>query len=201
MDLQTATLNTMWWQVVVAWAQAGILVITAGIVLWYTLETKRLRVTAQRQVEESQKQVREAQRQLELQLRPFVILKATHENLHIENIGNGPAINARVQDFALTENQIVSVLPEPIPVLLSKDVLTLRDEISVGEQLIQGQMASGWLEVLRPPKKNLTRAVTRTLNERRPEIVVEFENLEGQRYFVRESLKHGILEILGSGKL
>ncbi len=34
-----------------------ILVITAGIVWWYTLETKRLRETAQRQVDAAYKQI------------------------------------------------------------------------------------------------------------------------------------------------
>jgi hypothetical protein len=67
-----------------------ILAITAGIVCWYTWETKRLRETAQRQVEA-------AYQQIEVQQRPLVIIEAQRSDaLTVLNIGNSVAINIKI---------------------------------------------------------------------------------------------------------
>src|SRR5262249_17871965 len=67
-----------------------ILAITAGIVCWYTWETKRLRETAQRQVDA-------AYQQIEVQQRPFVIIEARRPDaLTVLNIGNSAAINIKI---------------------------------------------------------------------------------------------------------
>jgi hypothetical protein len=74
-------------QTIAAFLQAAILLGTAGILLWYTKETQRLRVTAQQQVE--------------VQQRPFVILtpevrQGDLKGLKVQNIGNSAAINIRI---------------------------------------------------------------------------------------------------------
>ncbi len=67
-----------------------ILAITAVIVWWYTWETRRLRETAQRQVEV-------AYQQIEVQQRPLVIIKAQQPGpLTVLNIGNSAAINIKI---------------------------------------------------------------------------------------------------------
>jgi hypothetical protein len=64
--------------------------ITAGIVGWYTWETKRLRETAQRQVEA-------AYQQIEVQQRPLVIIDTKRAHiLTVLNIGNSAAINIKI---------------------------------------------------------------------------------------------------------
>ena len=64
----------------------GVLTITAGIIVWYTVETYKLR--------------REAIRQNELQLRPYLVpsFPETHDGYHLElrNIGKGTATNIRI---------------------------------------------------------------------------------------------------------
>src|SRR2546430_6175619 len=68
-----------------------ILAITAGIVLWYTWETKRLRETAQQQVEA-------VYQQIEVQQRPFVIVEAPRsDSLVACNVGNSAAINIHIR--------------------------------------------------------------------------------------------------------
>jgi hypothetical protein len=68
-----------------------ILAITAGIVLWYTWETKRLRETAQQQVEA-------AYQQIEVQQRPFVIVEAPRaDSLIACNVGNSAAIKIQIR--------------------------------------------------------------------------------------------------------
>jgi hypothetical protein len=67
-----------------------ILAITAVIVWRYTLETKRLRETAQRQVEA-------AYQQIEVQQCPLVIIEAPRQDsLIVRNIGNNAAINIKI---------------------------------------------------------------------------------------------------------
>jgi hypothetical protein len=67
-----------------------ILAITVGIVFWYTWETKRLRETAQQQVEA-------AYQQIEVQQRPLVIVEAPRsDSLIVRNIGNSAAINIKI---------------------------------------------------------------------------------------------------------
>ncbi len=74
MDIQTANLL--------------VLIITAGILVWYTKETYRLR--------------KESERQTELMLRPFVIAEFvfTKELINtvfkVHNIGNGAATNIQI---------------------------------------------------------------------------------------------------------
>jgi hypothetical protein len=71
-------------QAVAAYLQTIILLGTAGIVWWYTEETRRLREAAQQQIE--------------VQQRPFVIVtpetpQGTLDRLRVHNIGNSAALN------------------------------------------------------------------------------------------------------------
>lgn len=85
--------------------QAIVLLITAFIVAYYTYETKQLRV--------------ETQKQTDLMIRPFVVLYygTTYRVLNnlsigepevkIKNVGNGAAVNVRVEDVETNMNQIL----------------------------------------------------------------------------------------------
>src|SRR6266704_1103410 len=73
------------------WLNFGVLLLTAGVITWYTMETYRLR--------------KEAQLQTELETRPFlsVIYEGHRQDatVLIVNLGKGLARNVRVADIIL----------------------------------------------------------------------------------------------------
>ena len=94
-------MTLLWWIAYVA--QPIIMGITGGIVWWYTIETQRLRATAQRQIEVSQQQLQATQEQIETAQRPFIVIDPKWEEgclqtFIIRNIGNSAAINVELVD-------------------------------------------------------------------------------------------------------
>ena len=86
---------TLWWWIGY-FAQPVITIITAFIVWWYTVETKRLRKTAERQIETTQKQTETLQR-------PFVVIepkwqKGSLIRFTVRNVGNSAAVNVELVD-------------------------------------------------------------------------------------------------------
>ena len=60
------------------------------VLIWYAWETSKLRKSAQ-------KQVKETQRQIEIQQRPFVIVRnIENDMIEVENVGSGTAINVKI---------------------------------------------------------------------------------------------------------
>ncbi len=198
MDPQVATLDMMYCQTVAAWVQAGILLITAGVVGWYAVETKCLRQATQMQVKESQNQVKESQRQTELQLRPFVILGSTHEKLYVKNVGNGTALNVRVRDTTLVDPRTSSAIlrfPEPVATLLRSQEIEIRGEVSKDGRPLESLEAKPWIDLLK-------RSLSYVKHKPPPaEITIDFENVEKWQYFVKETLVHGELNVLDSGRI
>jgi len=68
--------------------QALLLLANLLVVGWYLLETRKLRIAAQRQLTVSQNQ-------LEAQIRPALELIVQAGQLWFENLGTGPALDAR----------------------------------------------------------------------------------------------------------
>src|SRR5437867_4067328 len=127
MDLQTATLGMMYWQTVASWVQAGILIITAGVIGWYTVETYRLR--------------KEAQKQTELQLRPLVILKGSPPVqgrdswiFQVGNVGNSTAMNVAVKEILVEPYKVVFRFSERVSALEKGQYATLRPTCWVGDK-------------------------------------------------------------------
>lgn len=168
-----------------------VLIVTATIVAWYTHETKKLRV--------------EAQKQTELQLRPFVIFEATRECFQVRNIGNGTAINVRVADIRLIDNPSMPLsahFSEPVPALTGGQCLPMpRGQALVlsggGFERAQQRVGDNWLDILKPLQSSIAKPVKIDF---RPEIRIEFQDVERQWYFVEERLIYGELEIIDSGK-
>jgi hypothetical protein len=77
-----------------------ILAATGGIVLWYTIETSRLRKAAHQQIE--------------VQIRPFLTLRWEHDDrkLYVSNIGRGVArrIVARQTDITVADDSSTRVV-------------------------------------------------------------------------------------------
>ena len=85
-----------------AWLNLAVLLVTAGVIVWYTVETKRLR--------------QEAQLQTELQVRPFISMSPLQvysapfpmallpESVRLVNAGKGVATNIVVDELVISES-------------------------------------------------------------------------------------------------
>jgi hypothetical protein len=182
----------------------GIILFWTGVtLLYYTLETWRLRKVAQEQVEE-------AQRQTGVLLRPFVIAEVGNfggaevrdiyrlypdkddfippsppQNFgdhpyeyyfRIRNVGNGTAINVRVRDREdKSVNDTIEYFPIVIPVLSPGEKLNLHFEPYEGTDPLKSTFACT--------------------------VRVCFENVEGGKYFIDEKIVGGQLEIIDSKQL
>jgi hypothetical protein len=168
-DTQT---RPQWWQV---W----ILLVMAGVVGFYTVETVRLR--------------QEAQRQTEVQLRPCVIFELTEgKDFFVRNIGNNLALNVKVRTFDRFP-PAMAAFPQSVPFLrqgesrlLQGRTVTLEGKVVTDEALF---------ELLRP-RSEMEKSDADIFQ---PTITIEFENVNGQRYVVQESLLHGEIETLNFG--
>lgn len=61
-----------------------ILLVTGGILLWYTIETRRLRIVSGKQ--------------LKIDIRPVMVAIERSNSLTLKNIGRSPALNVTVKD-------------------------------------------------------------------------------------------------------
>src|SRR5262245_6295248 len=175
--------QALWWQV-------GLLFLTAIVVVVYTRETYKLR--------------REAQTQTELQLRPFVIFEPAEERgFCVRNIGNAPAINAKVKDIKLSEMAKYTLsFPKAVPTLLKGERSLMHGHLLVDGKIEQDEFTVGlWVGLLLPSSQERNTKPSELEGEFQPEVTVEFQNVEGQRFFVKESLLYGDIEIMNSGSI
>jgi hypothetical protein len=148
--------------------QTFILLATAIVILFYTLETYKLR--------------RETQRQIELQIRPFVIFQFTGRTISLKNVGNGTALNVRLDDLALSESQDIKIsFSQKIPILLKNEGIEIQPECfrkdrSVGEFFLAN---------IHPEYANQTY-----------HIIIRFQNIEFKSYSVKEEISPNELKIL-----
>jgi len=172
-DTQT---RPLWWQV---WLMLGTLIVVG----FYTIETSRLR--------------REAQRQTELQLRPFVIFEpAEGKQFCVRNIGNNTALNVKVGTFVLFP-PAMATFPRSIPFLPHGESRALQGRTVTVER--EGVNDDFLFEILRPGSELEKSEAESLADSFRPTMRIEFENIQGQRYFVQESLLNGDIEILDFG--
>jgi hypothetical protein len=81
---------------------------TCLVVIWYTVETQKLR--------------RLSERQIELLVRPVVIARYETGNLYVRNIGQGSAFNVSIQNIELTDEvpqhtEYIIGFPQPVETL------------------------------------------------------------------------------------
>ncbi|MBI3800956.1 MAG: collagen-like protein [Deltaproteobacteria bacterium] len=162
------------------WWQGWLLVVTAGVIGFYTIETSKRR--------------REAERQSELQLQPFVIFEPGEgKDFCVRNIGNHTALNVRVGTFALCP-PVMAAFPRAVAFLRQGESRSLQGHAVPVEGAV---MDDARFEILRPGS-----AFEKFDGDSfRPTITIEFENVNRQRYCVQESLHHGDMEILHFGLL
>jgi len=128
--LAAAFLLTTDWQARQTWA----VVVTGAVIIWYTWETHQLR--------------RVSQRQIELQIRPFVVLDWQGGKFHVTNIGNGPALNVRVDQVRILPAADAFIrFPKSIPVLKPSQT-----EAIAAESFIAGKSQGGFLDAHLDPE-------------------------------------------------
>ena len=147
----------------------------------------------------TRKQTSGGKRQRTPQAKPFVVLKSTVEGLQGENIGEGAAINVKIREFTVIRDLALTIRPEPISTLAKGEICSVQCQVLVENKVVQGREANFALDCLRPLRTRIARQ--KPLGGERPEIVIEFEDIEGRRYFVRETLARGEMEVLNSGEL
>ena len=142
--------------------------LTGLVVIWYTIETKKLRA--------------ESQKQTEIQQRPFVILKVEKRNFVLQNIGNGPALNVKVNPVQVSaDHEIIIRFNEHHPTLVTEESLTIS-----AESFKKGKSAGDFfLAHLDPEYAN------RILN-----IVIEYQNIELRKYITKERVSPQKREII-----
>jgi hypothetical protein len=74
-----------------------ILIITGGIIVWYSWETRELRIETQKSGEQAQRLGEEIHLQTELQLLPIVYPVMILDSISVYNCGNSPALNIEVK--------------------------------------------------------------------------------------------------------
>jgi hypothetical protein len=159
-----------------------ILAITAVILWWYTRETKRLRETAQRQVEA-------AYQQIEVQQRPLVIIEAPRpDSLILRNVGNSAAINIKI-GVANGPSTIMIPLLTPgsgrgIGVDTNGEAVDTRSRLRFWtDQGLLGQVYALFID--QDSIQNYT-------------LHIEYQNVAMQAYVVEERVTSGGFEIISS---
>ena len=77
------------------WDYAGIVlgIVTLFVLIWYTVETYKLRQSAQKQIELSNKALVAAQKQTELLTMPMLVFVVVEKDILLVNAGSGIALN------------------------------------------------------------------------------------------------------------
>jgi hypothetical protein len=170
-------------------AQTLTLIVTGGVVFWYTWETAQLRRTATSQLEQQMRQVRAQMEQTETSIRPFVVFLAQRDreaSVVLENVGLGPALNVRLLDAIIDpeeQNLRINVhFPDRIPILRPGEQTRIRVMSRVGEHPF-GDFFSAHID---------PRYATNTVS-----IVVQYENIQMKSYSVEQVVQPRTLSITG----
>ena len=179
----------LWWMAYIA--QPLIMAITGVIVWWYTIETKRLRGTAQCQIGVSQQQLKTTQEQIETTQRPFIVIAPRWNNedrlkeFIVRNVGNSAAVNVE-----LIYGQYKLMIPivdskEAVSVDVIEDSDTLRDIANtVGPPI-------GWLDFTLDAA-SLSKGVI---------MKIEYCNVAMMQYYTTEKILPERVIIESSGKM
>lgn len=140
-----------------------VLLLTLLAVLWYSWETRKLRILSKRQIELSQEH-------MELTLKPHLEIIFQRAHFRLYNVGNGPAIHIRIDDAIVPLPQLPSVrLKFSCPPIISKDECLPIEIKRLWEET--GREADAGPGIYTPPLGTETVAIK-----------VHFENLIGKEY-------------------
>ena len=140
--------------------QTFAVVLTGAIIIWYTIETKILRL--------------ETQKLTEIQIRPFVIFEIKGESFILRNIGHGPALNIQIRPINVSSN-------ESIQIRFNDLITSIETNESVeikGESFRKGKSAGDFfLAHLDPEYAN-----------RNLSIFIDYQNIDLKKYTTRERI-------------
>jgi len=162
--------------------------VTGGIVAWYTIEAKRLRETAQRQIAVSQRQVEMTQEQMETMQRPFVVIDPTWNEgrlirFIVRNVGNSAAVNVELIYGQYT---------------LGISIIDNKERVSVG--IREDSEVTAAIEELMPPD-DLVFILDATSISRGVPMKIEYCNVAMMQYHTTERILPGGVIIESSGKM
>jgi hypothetical protein len=150
--------------------------ITCAVVVWYTVETQKLR--------------RLSERQIELLVRPFVVARFNDGKLYVKNIGKGSAFNVTVESVELLDDvprptKYLIGFPEPVSALEPGQESLLRPFAERNGM----RVPPGELETL---MSNLNTQLTQSSFT----LAVEYNNLDGMHYRTQIEVGPGTWKIL-----
>jgi hypothetical protein len=140
-----------------------VLVLTLLAVLWYSWETRKLRI-------QSEKSIKLTEKHLELSYMPHLILILQRGGLYLYNIGNGSAVNVGIEDKIVSPANYPERLRFACPPIIKKDEC-LPIEVKILTKDGKHEDPSARIEFIKPPD------ATDTI-----EVTVRFENLVGIKY-------------------
>jgi hypothetical protein len=92
--------------------QTCAVILTGGVVIWYTWETRQLRQVALAQID--------------IQIRPFVVVEYEDRQFRIRNLGPGTALNVKVRNVTINAKEEITVdFPDHIPILTAGEVRSI----------------------------------------------------------------------------
>jgi hypothetical protein len=148
-----------------AWA----VILTGGVILWYTWETMQLR--------------RAAHAQRELHIRPFVVITRVVQGFRLRNLGPGTALNVRVGDVVVDEQeQLVIHFPAVVSLLPAGEERDI-----TAESFHKDKNAGDFFAAHLDPKYAVMEL----------QVDVTYDNIEMKNYCVSEKVEPGGLTILG----
>ncbi len=148
--------------------QTVAVILTGAAIVWYTIETKVLRI--------------ETQKLTEIQIRPFVILEIKDGNFVLRNIGHGPALNVSIRPVQISADEsIIVCFEEMIPSIEPSKSVAI-----TGESFHKGKSAGDFfLAHIDPEYAN-----------RNLSVFINYQNIELRHYTTKEQISPKRREIV-----
>jgi hypothetical protein len=156
------------------WVNLIVLTVTGAAIIWYTIETYRLR--------------REAQTQTELQIRPFLSLtyESSNRSLLLYNFGRGVARTVRVQDTSLSPPGM------PHPIIVKWDAI---DFIAPERQRpLAGHSTQDGRDL--PDEKEMWKSNFGPHGQHDLDVVVDYDDLAGNGYRARFRIVRSVVTLV-----
>lgn len=154
--------------------QTWAIIVSGFILIWYSWETRLLRVIASVQKDQ--------------QIQPLIIYENRRASHYIKNIGNGVALNIRVNKVLIGGSEDIEVtFPNSTPVL------------SPGEEIqVKGKFKMNGVEL---SDTNGTAHLSTRFSIDTSIMTISYSNIEHRRYLTREQISPGKIEILEVKKI
>jgi hypothetical protein len=150
--------------------QTWAIILTGFILIWYTWETMFIRHLASLQREG--------------QLRPFVVFRKEDKNYVVENIGNGAALDVRIDSITIKAPniQLDIAFPQSVPLLKPNAIVEIKAEV-----LLNGKKSDSAFAAHLDPQHAIIDV----------DVHIRFKNIEGKNYELVEIIAPKTVSIKG----